>query len=228
MAALDDADAARAAAGRLRERHGGVKALVHLGGLEPADAPDGAPATGVTGLFLLAQALRDDLERAAAEGGAAVVAATAMGGTFGLDGEVPATASRQGLVAGFIKTLAHEWPSVRARVVDLAPGEPAAHAAALAAELTRRGPVEIGLRDGARVTLEPQPAPLAGRPDGGLLDAGSVLLVTGGARGITAEATVALARGAAGLTVVLVGRTPLTEEDPADAGLAGRRAQAGR
>ena len=79
--------------------------------------------------------------------------------------------------------------------------------------------MEVGLRDGARRTIAPEPAPVEGRPDAGLLDAGDVLLVTGGARGITAEATVALAQAAPGLTLVLVGRTPLTEEDPADAGI---------
>ena len=47
-----------------------MKALVHLGALEAADGLDdgGTAAAGVTGLFLLAQALRDDLERAAADG----------------------------------------------------------------------------------------------------------------------------------------------------------------
>ncbi|HEU4657850.1 MAG TPA: SDR family NAD(P)-dependent oxidoreductase, partial [Capillimicrobium sp.] len=90
----------------------------------------------------------------------------------------------------------------------------------IAAELVAGGPVEVGRRDGRRITVEPVAEPLDGRPDGGLLDDGAVLLVTGGARGITAAATIALAR-ACRPTVVLVGRTGLTEENPRYAAAAG-------
>lgn len=209
VADVTDAAAAAAVAARVGELHGRATALVHLGAL-------GDGAADVSVLFLLAQALRDGLERAAGDGGAAVLGATAMGGTFGADGEVPASAPRHGLVTGFLKTLAHEWPAVRVRAVDLEPDAPAdAQAAALAAELlTADGLLEAGHRGGERWTVEPAPTPVDGREDAGLLPDDAVLLVTGGARGITAEAAIALAAASTRPTVVLVGRTPLTAPDP--------------
>ncbi|MCJ0869780.1 type I polyketide synthase [Streptomyces sp. AP-93] len=61
--------------------------------------------------------------------------------------------------------------------------------------------------EGLRVTPRPVPAPLAPGDGTPPLDAGSVVLLTGGARGITARAALALAR-ATGCHVELMGRTP--------------------
>src|SRR5207249_11192540 len=106
-------------------------------------------AGDLTALFLVAQALQPDLERAAEAGGAAVLAATMLGGAFGCDPTSPVGRPGQGGVAGFVKTLAQEWPAVRAKVVDLAPDAPAPIAACLLAELLAGdGLVEVGYRDG--------------------------------------------------------------------------------
>ena len=191
-----------------------AKALVHLAALgDDRGGGDG----GLTGLFLLARALAPGLERSAESGGAAVLAATAMGGGFGLGGSaVP----QQGALAGFLKSLAYELPGVRVKAVDVEPGDPDEVAAALLAELDAAdGVVEVGYRDGGRTHVEVVPAPLDGRGAEPAVDGDSVVLVTGGARGITAEAAVALAR-VAPATFVLVGRTPPGEdEDPATASL---------
>lgn len=61
--------------------------------------------------------------------------------------------------------------------------------------------------DGLRVTPRPVPAPLAPGDRTPPLDAGSVVLLAGGARGITARTALALAR-ATGCHVELMGRTP--------------------
>ena len=59
---------------QLHEEHGGVKALIYL-------AADAGPAP----LLLLLQALREQLEAAAGDGGAAVLGATRLGGAFGVE-----------------------------------------------------------------------------------------------------------------------------------------------
>ena len=81
---------------------------------------DGRIGEEVKGLFLLAKATASDLEKAARFGGACLVAATAMGGRFASAGaSSPEFFPGQGGIAGLVKTLAREWPSVRCRVVDL-------------------------------------------------------------------------------------------------------------
>ena len=195
---------------RAREHHGRCKALIHLGAL--ADAP---PAYGgLAGLLTLVQAVREDLEAAAAAGGAAVLGATRLGGAFGIGGPAPERPADQGALRGFLKTLALEWPDVRVKGVDLSSGSPPEEAQQLLAELmTSDGLVEVGYRGGERTQLTLVPEPVAGRDGSVPVDGESVLLVTGGARGITAEAALTLARDHRP-TLVLVGRTAPDEEDP--------------
>ena len=110
---------------------------------------------------------------------------------------------------GLIRTLATEYPGVLARAVDVEPKDtPREIAAQLLAELAdTAGPAVVGYRAGRRTGLhlvEAQPLP-AGAATG--LDRDSVVLLTGGARGITASVALALAR-ATGCHVELIGRTP--------------------
>ena len=78
-------------------------------------------------------------------------------------------------------------PTVRVKGVDLSAAPPEAAAQRLLDELyAADDAVEIGYRDGERTALALAPAPLDGRPEEAPLDGDSVLLVTGGARGITA------------------------------------------
>jgi acyl transferase domain-containing protein/NAD(P)H-dependent flavin oxidoreductase YrpB (nitropropane dioxygenase family)/NAD(P)-dependent dehydrogenase (short-subunit alcohol dehydrogenase family) len=190
------------AATRLRDELGPAKALLHLaalGGSEMRLAP----------LLLLLQALRPDLEAAAAAGGAAVLAATRVD-------EAPA---EHAAVRGFLKTLAHEWPAVRVKAVELAPAPQATTAEQLLTELSAGDDlVEVAYRDGRRTQLTLAPASLDDRPANVPVDGDCVVLVTGGARGITAEIAVQIARRHRP-TLVLVGRTPPGEEDPATAGI---------
>ncbi|MEV6583920.1 SDR family NAD(P)-dependent oxidoreductase [Streptomyces sp. NPDC051582] len=119
---------------------------------------------------------------------------------------------------GFARSAALEFPGALVRAVDLHPKEdPARMAAQLLAELCDRGegPASVGYTaQGLRITRRPVPAPLRspGETPGvtlgrGALAPGSVVLLTGGARGITARTAVALAR-TTGCHVELVGRTP--------------------
>jgi hypothetical protein len=92
-----------------------------------------------------------------------------------------------------VKTLAAEHPGVAARTVELPPGAGAAEI--LHGELHASDPhVEVVYRGGGRSILEVVPAELPAPSGAPPLDADSVVLVTGGARGITAKVAVALAR----------------------------------
>ncbi|MFG2989015.1 SDR family NAD(P)-dependent oxidoreductase [Streptomyces sp. NPDC048257] len=131
---------------------------------------------------------------------------------------------------GFARSAALEFPGTLVRAVDIHPKEdPERIAAQLVAELssdTGGGGIGIGgigsenegstpttpasvvyTADGTRVARLPVPAPLPASDGPPPLDRRSVVLLTGGARGITARTALALAR-ATGCHVELIGRTP--------------------
>ena len=153
-------------------------------------------------------------------GRGAFVTVQDTGGDFGLAGGDATRASLGGL-AGLAKTAAREWPGAAIKAIDLERGarQPAALAEALERELLEGGAeLEVGLHaDGRRTTLESYAAPL---PSGGStpLSKESVLVASGGARGVTAATLIALAR-AAQPRMVLLGRTALEPEPEAFRGL---------
>jgi NAD(P)-dependent dehydrogenase (short-subunit alcohol dehydrogenase family) len=212
--------------GYVRKHHGPPGGLVHLLPLatpHPDESWGARLGREVRSLFLLAHGLADDLHSAAASGPAFLLAATAMGGTFGAGcpAGTPLPASffaGQGGVAGIVKSLAHEWPDVLARVVDLEGETPAAEAAdRLLGELgDADGPVEVGHLGPRRVTLQCRPAPLDVRGTPALvMGPETTILLTGGARGITAAVAHELGRRYRP-TLVLVGRSALPAEEEAD------------
>jgi NAD(P)-dependent dehydrogenase (short-subunit alcohol dehydrogenase family)/acyl carrier protein len=165
----------------------------------------------VKGLFLLARAAAGDLEKASRRGGAALVAATAMGGTFATGPDAFDFFPGHGGVAGLVKTLAREWPTVRARVVDFNPNDGMPSIAARLADemITDDGWAEVGYSAGRRVRIQGVPSALdrsiAPRLE---LVANEPIIVTGGARGITATVAAELARRWRP-TLLLLGRNPL-------------------
>ncbi|HWS39446.1 MAG TPA: SDR family NAD(P)-dependent oxidoreductase, partial [Actinoplanes sp.] len=191
--------------------------LVYLAGIGPEPAPDVPAVFGM-------------LRRALLGGVRKLVVVTGSAGTFGhgWSGE-PATDPTAGAgLRGLVRTIAREYPDVLVRAVDVdlkeAPRKIARH---LLDELgTPDAPVVVGYTNGTRTTLHVTgrpPATSGDRPAAGAVDvvaacrdAGlgpeSVVLLTGGARGITAAVAGVLAR-VAGCHVELVGRTPLGVED---------------
>ncbi|AGA29701.1 polyketide synthase family protein [Singulisphaera acidiphila DSM 18658] len=169
------------------------------------------------GLFLLARAGADDLTRAAEQGGACLIACTAMGGSFASAGAASDDFfPGQGAVAGIVKTLAREWcRAIRVRVVDFDPREEATTVAAnLIHEIEARDRrTEVGYLDRSRVALRVVESPLsvAGRSEWQPA-LGEPILVTGGARGITAVLTTEMAK-CWKPTFLMVGTTPLPRED---------------
>jgi acyl transferase domain-containing protein/NAD(P)-dependent dehydrogenase (short-subunit alcohol dehydrogenase family)/acyl carrier protein len=127
---------------------------------------------------------------------------THLDGLFGFSGAGPQCKATVGALAGLAKTASHEWQGVACKAIDLSSDAPV-HA--LADELFREGPLEVGITGAGRHSLELVSAPLpaiAAIP----LGSSDVVVITGGARGVTAEVAVELARS--GATLVLLGRSP--------------------
>ena len=152
--------------------------------------------------------------RPAGRFGAACVAVTRLGGTFALAGMINDADADAGGLAGLVKTAGHEWPEVNCKAIDVDPiWDVAEAAAAIVAEMTIRGPSEVGLSPRGKVKIRLQPAPVDRSESVDPLGANDVVLISGGARGVTAEVAVALA-GAFKPTVVLLGRSPTPEPEP--------------
>ena len=202
----------------VRREHHGVAAVVHLAPLagdlprDPREFFERLDRELIV-LFTLARSFESDLRSRSG----AVLAATALGGAFGVDaadGGWPGS----GAVSGFIKSLAREWPEVCCKTIDFEAGSDADRiVAALTSELGwRDGLTEVGYRGGQRRTLVPVPAPLEAHEPALALDDRSIVLITGGARGITAEIARELAERFRP-TLVLVGRSPVPDApEPAD------------
>jgi NAD(P)-dependent dehydrogenase (short-subunit alcohol dehydrogenase family) len=222
---LTDPQAVADLLGRIKEEAGNITGLMHLLPLaEPTEGEtwDQRARREVKSLYLLARALGNEWQRASPEENLFLLAATALGGGFGFsDGPLPEDYSPgHGGVLGFVKCLAAEWPAVLVRGVDLE--AESASAVELAQRLLdelgeRTGPVEVGYRDGRRLTWGPRAAPLTPDEDSEpLLEPGEAVLITGGARGITAVVALELARRYRP-TLLLVGRSPLPpEKEPAE------------
>ncbi len=138
---------------------------------------------------------------------------TALGGAMG-QANLAGTLPEGGAVAGLFKALRREFQTLRVKVLDVESSErPAAIADALLAELDsedRR--LEVGLLRGRRRVLRMAPCRARVAPErlDDLRRLGAVV-VTGGARGVTAEVVLRLARlGVRRLH--LLGRTPLPVE----------------
>jgi acyl transferase domain-containing protein/NAD(P)H-dependent flavin oxidoreductase YrpB (nitropropane dioxygenase family)/NAD(P)-dependent dehydrogenase (short-subunit alcohol dehydrogenase family) len=187
--------------------------------LSPGDEP--GDADGVVHLESLGSGSHDSvrsflpLAQGAVRGKALwIVAATGMGGQFGLAGGPTASSVGVGGLGGMLKSIAKEHPQLRVRAIDLDVKEdPAQLASNIYAELLADDKrVEVGYAGGVRHAQTAVAS--AARTEGPGLDLGSdaVILVTGGARGITAEVAVELARRFR-CKLELVGRSPLGDDE---------------
>jgi NAD(P)-dependent dehydrogenase (short-subunit alcohol dehydrogenase family) len=167
-------------------------------------------------LFHLTQAFEVELRAASGT----VIAVTGLGGSFGLQ-ETASVQVGQAAVAGFLKSLAQEWPEVFIKALDVnTQTSDEFLLPQLMAEIgTADRTVEVGYTGQGRVVLRAVQTELESASNGPLFDSSSVLLVAGGARGITAAICEELAE-CYQPTLVLVGRSQLPQaEAPETAGL---------
>ena len=165
--------------------------------------------------FSLSKSLGPDLLDSAGKGGALFATVTRLDGAFGFKG-LGIDHPFQGGLAGLAKTAAIEWESVRCRAFDISPSwqDHAGIAKTLVSELLYADAaesVEVGLDSDSRWILELEPLPY---PQGEIgLGPKDVVIVTGGARGVTAAAACALAEHAKP-TLVLLGRSASPTPEP--------------
>lgn len=232
----DDAVVAKFVAD-LRKQYGSIRSLIYL----PAISSHKNLAVDlqlVQPLFVLTKALASDLRAGTERQRASLITATSLGGAFGVDkltdGLSDIELASQAALIGFTKSVAREWKGLHAKSLDFGRSEQAsAIATQIVTELLSNDQVvEVGLIDGKRIGLEVVEAAvtdgtgklasassLVGSAVSVTLDASSVILVTGGARGITAEITIDLAKRCKSNFVIL-GRQPRPLEKEAQSTVA--------
>ncbi len=142
------------------------------------------------------------------------VTVSRLDGEFGFGTLTSGVDVLSGSLAGLAKTVGREWPEVMSKAIDLAEDCSTETAvAALMDEIFLTGPSEVGISERGRVTLQLKTVPLNQRKPTEILSTEDVVIVTGGARGVTAECAVSLAK-AFQPTIVLLGRSELPTAEP--------------
>jgi len=178
-----------------------------------------APLTGTDDLFLenafqLLKNASGALGQAAVSDGAVCVTVSRLDGQFGFGAGSKLRDPLSGGLAGLTKTAAREWPEVSCKAIDLGDFPNAAAAAgAVAIELFRSGPVEVGLTPAGRHGLSLAVLPAAPAAASAPVKEGEVVVITGGGRGVTAAAALALAEAYRPF-LVLLGRSPEPLDEP--------------
>ena len=176
-------------------------------------APANADSNFIHSAFQLVQRASESLKQAGNTGSALLVGVTRLGGNFGFEHLSGANPVSGGL-AGLIKTADKEWADVNCKAVDIAANRSSTLLAnTIVEEALTQGPLETGIKDESLYQLALTTNLVVDRkPSPDLFDTGDVVVITGGARGVTAEVAVAMA-DSFHTDLLLIGRSPLPEQE---------------
>ena len=188
-----------------------VGAIINLAGFGNSGMAGYSVENSALEFFNTLKIFEKDVKASALEGGGLIFNITALGGRYGSNASRPFLPESAGTL-GVAKSAALEWPNVRVRCIDIDPAMGVDFAAARLWEeiqADERAP-EIGVDQKGRwkPVLTKERAVPAGCP----IDSESVILLLGGASGITNVVAGALA-GSCRPRMILVGRTPPPEEE---------------
>lgn len=169
--------------------------------------------------FKLLRAATPGLKTSAGESGAFFFTISKMGGAFGLEGIGEGINPLQGGLAGLSKTAGHELTGVNCKAIDIDPSLETEEdsAARIVDEIFLKGPAEVGIAASGKFTIRMALEAPESVETPFPMEEGEVLLITGGARGVTAECAVKIAsrlEGSAKITILLLGRSGEPQEEP--------------
>jgi acyl transferase domain-containing protein/7-keto-8-aminopelargonate synthetase-like enzyme len=149
-------------------------------------------------------------QRLTAEKAELFMTVTGLGGGFGLSGTTTEQLGQAGAI-GFTQALAHEWTDALVKAIDVDPSLPAHELAAHLVDELFSGDrlTEVGFTKAGRVAVSL--LPMAAPAKAANLSAASVIIITGGAKGLGLKFAKALAKQT-GATIALTGRSAPSEE----------------
>lgn len=199
-----------------------IQTVFVMTGLDPGGAALRDPAQwalrrqqGIELPYLVLQQWRKQLDQSGNTSPCLLAAGTLLGGGLGLS--TPVVAPEGGWIAGLLKSLDIEWNRrdrpTQVKVCDFGPDDsPAAIADAMLRELAcERTEVEVALGQQRRRIVEAVESPITRLSDCGV-QSGDTWILTGGARGITAEVAVKLGQDY-DLDLHLIGRSAAPRDD---------------
>ncbi|MDB5347127.1 MAG: Erythronolide synthase [Schlesneria sp.] len=155
--------------------------------------------------------------RQAAKAGASVFATVAhLNGRFGFEAQQALTDPLSGGLAGLAKSAAREWPDVTCKAIDVSSDWGSTNDAAvqIVDQLFRKGPVEVGLSPrGATTPTVVEQSLSTFSTSASAIQPGDLVIVSGGARGVTAEAAVAAVQQWK-CRLAILGRSPEPAAEP--------------
>ena len=137
-----------------------------------------------------------------------LVSLSNMGGDFGIQ-QMPLNLVSQAACHGMVKTADKEWSSVQCRCLDVDQFD----AEKIIDEMLQTGPIETALHNGKWNQLTTSHTPLPKVSALNYLNQDDVIVISGGARGVTAEVAVTLAETYQ-CNLILLGRSPEPTEEP--------------
>ncbi len=136
---------------------------------------------------------------------------TTLGGSFGFDGELKGEPIQAGLY-GLIKTADKEWFDVSVKSIDV--DLDSVSVDSLKEELFYEGPLEVGLLNGQVMSMSLEDEALESeKTEHILLNQEDLIVISGGARGVTAEVALKIAESYR-CNLLLLGRSPEPESEP--------------
>ena len=144
-----------------------------------------------------------------------VATVSRLDGRFGFAGTRTLQNPVSGGLAGLAKCVAREWPQVISRAFDLSQDWTSGHVAAamFVSELIHEGPIEVGITPNRLFSLEVVEQSLTGVFQHPPVSQGDLIVISGGARGVTAEAAFAMAQTWKP-RIVILGRSPEPAPEP--------------
>jgi len=138
---------------------------------------------------------------------------TRLGGAFGIE-DLSSANPVSGGIAGIIKTADKEWANANCKAIDIPANRGSAKLVeAIVDEILTEGPLEVGISKNQRCTLSLNTIKLNDSIGQNPFRKGDSLVITGGARGVTAEVALSLAQHYQ-TNLLLLGRSLLPENEP--------------
>jgi len=186
-----------------------------MAGLVILTPVEGTDTSFIETAFSLVQKAAQSLNATADQTAAFFTTVSRLNGYFGLQPGGKSIDPVSGGLAGLAKTAGHEWAQVECKTLDLSADmtDSSQAAALIAGEALTVGPREVGISTQGLQGLKLSEVRLSSEESALPVVAGDLVVVSGGARGVTAEVAIKLAE-ASKATLLLLGRSPLPEAEP--------------
>ncbi len=178
---------------QIADNYGAVAAFIHL---HPAATPSDIDKSILRHVFLIAKYLKEPLNEAAKFGRSCFINVARLDGEFGL-GETHNFSAIAGGLFGLSKSINQEWENVFCRSLDLNPAiDPETSVKNILAEIHDPNLLiqEVGYSSKGRVNLIADFSPLPTTNCPRRITKDQVFLVSGGAKGITAQCVIKIAQ----------------------------------